>query len=1319
MNKLALVSLPGKAIDEATLKAIESAPESVENYAPLEERVIHVPETKLRRTTISLVHGTEMPDLTSHAHVSMRDKLYQAILDIQATGGGVELPFDSVGDDDDHYGVKKFNPNHDDRTGQFSSNPYSDTAVTAEEILGKKTSGQAGSIDGGVYEGTDGIKRYVKFYKEPRQALNERVANEVYFQLGHTVPNAHVFPTKGKVGFASEMMPNKGVLGNKYTPAEAQEVADGIATDILLGNRDVLGMGGTNLLRLNDGTIGRIDHGGALFYRALGVPKTPEALNNLQEIEGFFNPQYDMGRLMHTAGYTSLEDVPDIREQIDQIEYFGEKPDAWEKVVADSATGAGDKYDQKVADLLRLRASKLVEWRDNVMGKDLGYDQGLSGPPLEAWSNPPKTAEEWKSVEGQMPELQEPPFPKTWKKAGAGVIIREPDGRVWLVEPAKHFGGYKYTFPKGTQEDDLSLQQTAIKEAYEETGLKVKITGHFGDYDRDTSVGRYYTAERVGGHPLDHGWETAKVKLIQPEALSGYLNRSKDKEIAAHIVSPPKGVPSVPDQKPRPKFGPSKGDKDDYNSRQQSYLDRMFAEYYDGKKKFGKFNHEHYPAGTPGGLGGQFMPTGTPDEIITHLSPGVSSGSKLFNAKVKALHAAANHPTDPITAIANTPSYGKASHGYAKKFIALKHEAMAHAKASAEKVKPLPAEPPLWAASHQQAKWNNGTVKKLTAAAKGVDPMDAVAHVSIGATAKPFVKNYKDALMKHFAQTQGPVDWKQFLQVPSTTQPAIAEFPKPPATQSWMTNSHKAIKNVLYAAHHGSSPAFAVLNADVHGSTGYVKTWQKKLGAMLQKNPSLKVPQSLLDEHQILTMHATAVSPKPIQTPMPTAPDASKYLFNEADDDAVSLITHHGHAGNSTLINSVSTHELHPQVQNYKLAVLNYVNSKPTSATKLTANATNATNQANATGSKLDHITALEAHNKAKAAWEKEGSISWKQHHATAATIHQDTINDLTLAPAKAAAQVSPHEHMDYKYSAIQKPVDQLKEELAAKKAPLVLPEAPAVKTGIPEDQVKLYTDKIAKIKAAAYLSDPIASIDAIPGQSSSINAYKNAVKAAVFEHQGQKVKEIGDTVASLKLVGTGEPLYAAKFPTRVHKDFAQEAWEWRQALPTAEKGSLSSYQGSGHSSVNYNLRHLGNKQDVSGLETATKIKNLDSIFEKASLPMDTLVIRNIGNVEQLQLSAHTLVGHVVQDPAFMSSSLNGSFGAGLPVSLHLNVPKGSKALYLTSSGGPSANEHEVVIARRSLFRIDKVETTTGGYYSKIVVIHASMLPRHLQPKNT
>lgn len=175
----------------------------------------------------------------------------------------------------------------------------------------------------------------------------------------------------------------------------------------------------------------------------------------------------------------------------------------------------------------------------------------LNGVPLRRWRDHPTTADGWDYVDGVNDDLVEPPLKsKPGKSLGAGVIIEEPDGRVWLTAPTNEFGGYKATFPKGTAEAGLSLQANAIKEAFEETGLKIEITGFIGDFERTTSVARMYRARRVGGTPVAMGWESQAVHLVPKSHLYELLNGYADHPVAEAV-----GAGPAPKKPPPPKWG--------------------------------------------------------------------------------------------------------------------------------------------------------------------------------------------------------------------------------------------------------------------------------------------------------------------------------------------------------------------------------------------------------------------------------------------------------------------------------------------------------------------------------------------------------------------------------------------------------------------------------------------------------------------------------------------------------------------------------------------------------------------------------------------
>jgi ADP-ribose pyrophosphatase YjhB (NUDIX family) len=157
----------------------------------------------------------------------------------------------------------------------------------------------------------------------------------------------------------------------------------------------------------------------------------------------------------------------------------------------------------------------------------------LNGIALAAWADAPTTAAGWGELARlDAQEFAEPPMVNVpGKTAASGVVVLEDDGRVWVVSPSNGFGGYVNTFPKGTLEPGIGLRANALKEGFEESGLRVVLTGFLCDSVRSTSVTRYYTARRVGGHPADMGWETQAVHLVPRDQLASFVSHQNDQVI--------------------------------------------------------------------------------------------------------------------------------------------------------------------------------------------------------------------------------------------------------------------------------------------------------------------------------------------------------------------------------------------------------------------------------------------------------------------------------------------------------------------------------------------------------------------------------------------------------------------------------------------------------------------------------------------------------------------------------------------------------------------------------------------------------------------
>jgi len=164
--------------------------------------------------------------------------------------------------------------------------------------------------------------------------------------------------------------------------------------------------------------------------------------------------------------------------------------------------------------------------------------------PLEHWKDSNKHATitpesklniTFHSTDEDYDEIDEPPINKNI--SATGTIIEESDGRIWIIHPTNEFSDVKATFPKGQIEKSLTLQENAIKEAFEETGLKVKLTKFACDILRyNGKINRFYYAKRIGGHPKDMGWESQAVSLVPKNKLKEVLHKSNDLEIVDIIL---------------------------------------------------------------------------------------------------------------------------------------------------------------------------------------------------------------------------------------------------------------------------------------------------------------------------------------------------------------------------------------------------------------------------------------------------------------------------------------------------------------------------------------------------------------------------------------------------------------------------------------------------------------------------------------------------------------------------------------------------------------------------------------------------------------
>ncbi len=242
--------------------------------------------------------------------------------------------------------------------------------LDADNIMATKTGDKKGSNDGGFYTGKDGKKRYVKEYKDPAQANCENIANTLYRKIGLSAPESTVFEKDGNIFYAHELVDGETLSKHGLTKPIANKILDGFAADILLGNRDVIGLSNDNILIRTDGTVHRLDNGGSLLMRANAGKKSLDDLHTLKEWDGFFNANINSyAKVLKEAGVGTHADMKkQLVAGIDQITALKKAEGGWDKFVDSIAKGMSPEDRKSIIDMLDTR-TKLLEEKRSLLVK--------------------------------------------------------------------------------------------------------------------------------------------------------------------------------------------------------------------------------------------------------------------------------------------------------------------------------------------------------------------------------------------------------------------------------------------------------------------------------------------------------------------------------------------------------------------------------------------------------------------------------------------------------------------------------------------------------------------------------------------------------------------------------------------------------------------------------------------------------------------------------------------------------------------------------------------------------------------------------------
>jgi 8-oxo-dGTP diphosphatase len=102
----------------------------------------------------------------------------------------------------------------------------------------------------------------------------------------------------------------------------------------------------------------------------------------------------------------------------------------------------------------------------------------------------------------------------------AAVVLVQMEGRLVLVKRGVEPALGQWAFPSGFVDRGEAVEDAAVREVKEETGIEVRLTGFLGLYSSTGSpvVMAAYSAEAVGGK-LQAGHDAAEAALFYPDDL--------------------------------------------------------------------------------------------------------------------------------------------------------------------------------------------------------------------------------------------------------------------------------------------------------------------------------------------------------------------------------------------------------------------------------------------------------------------------------------------------------------------------------------------------------------------------------------------------------------------------------------------------------------------------------------------------------------------------------------------------------------------------------------------------------------------------------
>lgn len=139
-----------------------------------------------------------------------------------------------------------------------------------------------------------------------------------------------------------------------------------------------------------------------------------------------------------------------------------------------------------------------------------------------------------------MARKQHQPLPVERAVSAGGVVYRRGNNGIEVVVCGRSADGV-WGLPKGTPRPDESLEEAAVREVQEETGLQVRLVGKIGTIEywfaRPQQGVRYhkfvhhYLMVATGGSTEDHDWEYDRVEWLPIEEALKTLSYKNEVEV--------------------------------------------------------------------------------------------------------------------------------------------------------------------------------------------------------------------------------------------------------------------------------------------------------------------------------------------------------------------------------------------------------------------------------------------------------------------------------------------------------------------------------------------------------------------------------------------------------------------------------------------------------------------------------------------------------------------------------------------------------------------------------------------------------------------